>query len=213
MRRHLIATHDLSDSGPRATVAGYPRGIRRPRPNKDREVNATEGRHLRAAFTLIELATVMSVLAVLAVVVGGPLLTFIATQRARVAATRIAADITYAQRLAMNSRRRTWVLFDVPNNRYNLYAENLANPGKANRLPLAAALSGDTAAVQLGSGDYSGAAISSVSINSTSELEFNNLGAPADANGTTLPADATITLASGVVITVRRVSGFVEQSG
>lgn len=176
-------------------------------------MNATDGRKLRPAFTLIELATVMSVLAVMAVIVGGPTLAFISTQRSRVAATRLAADLTYIQRLAMNSRRRTWALFDVPNNRYSLFAENLANPGKANRLPLAAALSGDTSAVQLGSGDFSGATISSVSINSTSELEFNNLGSPADGNSSTLAVDATITLNNGVVITVRRVSGLVEQAG
>lgn len=176
-------------------------------------MNATDGRHFRTAFTLIELATVMSVVAVIAVVVGGPLLSFISTQRSRVAATRIAADITYAQRLAMNSRRRTWVLFDVSNNRYNLYAENLANPGKANRLALAAALTNDSGAIQLGSGDYTGASLSSVSISSTSELEFNSLGTPADGNSTSLSSDATVTLANGVVITIRRVTGFVEQSG
>lgn len=176
-------------------------------------MNATDGRKPRSGFTLIELATVMSVLAVVAVVVGGPTLSFIALQRSRLAATRIAADLAYAQRIAMNSRRRTWALFDVPNNRYYLYAENLATPGKANRLPLAAALSGDTSAVQLGAADLSGAALSSVSINSTSEIEFNNLGAPADGNGTALPADAAITLNNGVAITVHRVSGLVEQNG
>lgn len=176
-------------------------------------MDATDGRHLKPAFTLIELATVMSVIAVIAVVVAGPALSFIAVQRSRVAATRLAADLSYAQRLAMNSRRRTWASFDVSNNRYNLYAENLSNPGKANRVALAAALSSDTAAVQFGSGDYSGATLSSVSINSTSELEFNNLGVPADGNSSALTVDATITLSNGVVVTVHRVSGFVEQAG
>src|SRR5262249_29630537 len=146
----------------------------------------------RTAFTLIEMAAVMTIIAILAVAVGGPTMSYISTQRSRWASARVATDLTYLQRLAMNSRRRTWASFDVANNRYTLYVEDPANPGKSNRMTLANPLTGANGAVQLGSGDFSGASFSTVSFNSGSELEFSSRGRPYDSSSSILTSDGSI---------------------
>ncbi|MFO0972969.1 MAG: prepilin-type N-terminal cleavage/methylation domain-containing protein [Phycisphaerae bacterium] len=171
-----------------------------------------DGSRRKPGYTLMELATVMVVVAIVAIAVGGPTLAFMSATRSRFAATRIGADLAYVQRLAMNARRRTWVVFDVLNNRYTLYAENPTNPGKANRQLLANPLTGDTGATQLGTGEFGTAALASVSINATAELEFDSLGKPYDANSAELTANGTISLNNSVVLTIRPVSGLVEQN-
>lgn len=171
-----------------------------------------EGRRRHRGFTIIELVTVMVVLAILAVAVGGPTLAHVSAMRSRIAATRIASDLSWIQRLAMNSRRRTWALFDVPNNRYTLYVESLTTPGKASRELLAHPLTGATGATQLGSGEFSGSSLASASFNASGEVEFDSLGMPRDSAAALLTANGTITLNNGVTLTVRPVTGLVEQN-
>ncbi len=113
----------------------------------------------------------------------------------------------------MSSRLRTWVDIDVAGDSYELFVEDPANLGKANRLSLIQPLTQSTGSVQLGSGDFPGVGIASANINSTTELEFDSFGVPHDGNGIALTADGQIALTDGVTITIHEVSGLVEQSG
>lgn len=176
-------------------------------------MSATDRCRARAGFTLIELVTVLAVLAILAAAVGGPVLGYVTTIRSRFAAARIAADITYLQRRSMNARLRTWAVFDVANNRYTLYEEDAANPGKANRVAVTHPVTQSSASVQLGSGEFGGASMTAASFNGSNELEFDSFGRPYDTSSAALTSDGAITLNNGVSLTVRRVSGLVEQTG
>jgi len=167
----------------------------------------------RRAFSLIELVTVIVLLGILAACLGGPTLAYMNSIRSRSAATRILADIRYSQRYAMSSRSRTWMTFDVANNRYTLYAEDMTNPGKANRKALAHPLDTSTNVVQLGSNSNLNVTLSSVNINSTTEIEFDSWGKPYDGNSVAITAAGTISLSNGVTLTLRPISGFAEQSG
>jgi prepilin-type N-terminal cleavage/methylation domain-containing protein len=167
----------------------------------------------RSAFTLFEMVTVMALLAIVAVAVGGPTLSYVDSIRSRAAAARLVADIRYLQRTALASGLRTWAVFDAGSDNYQLYIEDRDNPGKAGRLPLANPLDQTTAAVQFGSGPYAKVSISSVSINATAELEIDGYGVPYDGNQDALTATGQISLSSGVTITVHPVSGFVERAG
>ena len=167
----------------------------------------------RRAFSLIELVTVIVLLGILAACLGGPTLAYMNSIRSRSAATRILADIRFIQRYAMSSRSRTWITFDVANNRYTLYAEDLTNPGKANRKAVAHPLDQSTGAIQLGANTNLNVTLSSVNINSTTEVEFDSWGRPYDGNSAVLTAAGTISLSNGVTITLRPISGFGEQSG
>ena len=113
---------------------------------------------VRSAYTLIELVTVISILAVLAAFVGGPTMGYIGEMRASGAGARLASDIRYMQRMASASGRRTWVVFDASNDRYSLHVEDAANPGKAGRLSVAHPLDQSTDPVQFGSGAFAASA-------------------------------------------------------
>jgi len=168
-------------------------------------------RRYRPAFTLVELVTVIVILAIVGSFVGGPTMAYIDTMRSGAAAARMAADLRYAQRVAVGSGLRTWVSFDDANDAYSLFMEDLANPGKANRLALMHPLDQSTGAVQFGSGTFVGVSIDSVSINGTSELEFDSFGVPYDTSGIALTANGTIAMSNGRAVQVHPVGGYVEQ--
>lgn len=170
------------------------------------------------AFTLIELVTVIAILGIMAVAVGGPTLSYIDSIRVRAAGSRLVGDIRYIQRLALNSGLRTWIQFDVAANNYTLYIEDgIDNPGKDNRVPLMHPLFQTTDPVQLDSGLFADVSIASADINATDELEYDGFGVPHDGNRTALTNTGTITLNgngadSSVETRITAVSGFVERS-
>jgi prepilin-type N-terminal cleavage/methylation domain-containing protein len=166
----------------------------------------------RSAFTLIELVTVVVILGIVALTVGGPTLASINEVRSQAAASRALGDVRYAQRTALSSGLRTWIVFDLASNSYRLYIEDPANPGKAGRLPLVQPLDQTTAPVQFGAGLFANVSLTSVNINSTGELEFDSFGVPYDGNGQALTTTGTVGLSSGAVIVIRPVSGLVERS-
>jgi len=164
------------------------------------------------AFTLVELIVVMVLLGIIGALAAGPTLNYVRTIRTRGAAGRIAADLRYAQRWAMSTRNQTWVAFNVAGNAYQLYVENPANPGRLGRIALAGPLDNATGSIAIGDPPFSGVALSTVGVNATSEVQFDSLGMPHDANGVALPTDGAIGLNDGVTVYVRRVSGLAEVS-
>lgn len=167
----------------------------------------------RSGFTLIELVTVMVILGVVAVAVGTPTLAYMGSVRSRAASSRITTDIRFMQRLALSSGLRTWVVLSTASNNYRLYVEDPANPGEAGRQAVMHPFDQSTAAIQFGSGAYQNVLISSVNINSTSEIEFDSFGAPYDGAGVKLTTNGTIGLSNGVTITLYPQTGFVERAG
>jgi prepilin-type N-terminal cleavage/methylation domain-containing protein len=166
----------------------------------------------RPAFTLIELVTVIAILGIVALTVGGPALSSINEVRSQAAASRLVGDIRYMQRTALGSGLRTWVVFDPPSNNYRLYLEDPANPGKGGRVAMVQPLDQTTDPVQFGAGPFVSVNLTAANINSTGELEFDSFGAPYDGNGQALTSTGSVSLSSGVVVNIRPVSGLVERS-
>ena len=166
----------------------------------------------RSAFTLIELVTVISILGIIALAVGGPALTSISEIRSQAAASRLLGDVRYMQRTALSTGLRTWVVFNLPLNNYRLYIEDASNPGKAGRLPMAHPLDLTTDPVQFGTGPFADVSLTSVDINSTSELEFDSVGLPYDGDSQALAGTGSVRLSSGAAISIFAVSGLVERS-
>lgn len=167
----------------------------------------------RSGFTLMELVTVIVILGVVAAAVGTPTLAFVDTVRSRAATSRITTDVRYMQRMALSSGLRTWIVYSTSSNNYRLYIEDSANPGKAGRLVVTHPFDQSTSPIQFGSGPFRNVSISSVNINSTSEIEFDSLGVPYDGNSAKLTANGTIGLSIGVTVTIYPDSGFVERAG
>ena len=170
-------------------------------------------RRFPQAFTLIELVTVIVIVGLIGISLGGPVLSYISSVRTRGAAARLSADIRYAQRWAMSTRNRTWVVFNVAGNSYTLYVEDPAHPGATNRQMLASALGNVTAAVNVGESPFTGAKLNSAAFGGTGELSFDSSGVPYDANGAALASNGQVQLAGAVTVTVRTVSGLVEVTG
>lgn len=164
----------------------------------------------REAFTLIELVTVIALIGIVSLVVAAPAMSNLRSMRASAAATRMASDMRYIQRVAMGSGLRTWMAVDANNERYSLYIEDSANPGKANRIALADPLDLSTSTIKFNASPYNGITITSASFNSTTELEFDNFGTPKDANAAALTSIGMVILSDGVAVRVHPVGGYVE---
>ena len=165
---------------------------------------------IRSAFTLIELITVMVILAIMSLVVGAPTLAYLDEMRSSAAAARMAADIRYVQRIALASGLGTWVAFDAANERYSLFVEDPNNPGKAGRVPVVHPLDRSTNAIQLGSGLFANVDIDNVNINGTTEVGFDSFGTPYDENGVILASPGQVVLSSGIAVQMHPAGGFVE---
>ena len=164
----------------------------------------------RSAFTLIELVTVMVIIGIMAVSVGGPTLAYIGDMRSSAAAARLASDVRYMQRMALGSGLRTWIVVNEPGDSYALYMEDPANPGKIGRVPVVHPLDQTTNAMQFGAGPFAGVSIDQVNLNSTSELEFDNFGVPYDGNGNALTSASQVVLSNNLAVQVHPIGGFVE---
>lgn len=165
---------------------------------------------IRSAFTLIELVTVLVLLGIVAVFVGGPTLSYVDSMRLDAAAARLTSDIRFVQRLALGSSMGTWITFDAGAERYSLFMEDPSNPGKSGRVPTMLPLDLSTNTLQFGPGSFADVSIDSVDFNSTTELEFDSFGVPYDGNGVVLTATGRVVLSSKVAVQVHPVGGFVE---
>ena len=153
----------------------------------------------RSGFTLLESVVTLVILGLLASFALQSL--HIAGERESLAAERLVADIRYAQSWAMMSRNKTWAVFDAAANRYTLYAENPASPGRADRVIMVDPLALASFQVTLGDDEMAGVALSSPSFGGQVEVEFDRNGlaydgfdAPLASDGSVRVGDRTVTV-------------------
>jgi hypothetical protein len=126
--------------------------------------------------------------------------------RQDLAAVRIRTALTHAQERAMVSNLDTWAVFDTAADNVSLFMEDPDNLGKAGRLRMPDPLTKAVMVVQFGEG---GVGLAAAGFNLTTEVRFDQLGIPYDANDVQLPADGTVTLDGGQIIRVTRNTGLV----
>lgn len=172
-------------------------------------MRSTRSHSMPAAFTLIELVTVIVLLGIVGVFVGGPIMSTIGDVKSNAAPPRLAADIRYIQRIALSSGWRTRIVVDNAGDRYTLFMEDSdpLNPWKPVRDPVNQSID----PIQFNVGPFAGVTIDTVNINGTSVLEFDNFGVPFDANGNALSSASQIVLSNGIAVQIHPVSGYVEQ--
>lgn len=142
-----------------------------------------------AGFTLVELAVVVTLLALMAWL-AYPSITSLAELRLDAAARRVASDIRYAQNRAIGSRTVHGVRFDVGAGRYIVYAGNsgaaLVNPANRgkNLVVTFAALT-----------ETRGVVIESAAFGATPGVTFDFYGVPRDTAGVELNAPGRVVLA------------------
>lgn len=163
------------------------------------------GRNFAKGFSLIEWIMVMVLLSIVAVS-ASPRLANLPTTRAQFAIRKMQSDVRYAQLLAMESQRRTRILFDVAKDQYQLEIETSA----AVWVPVLHPSTQTNFTVTLNAGDFAGVDVTSVTLDGNSEVIFDAYGAPYNAAGSPLTEPAYVELNSKYQLHFREQTGKVD---
>lgn len=166
-------------------------------------------RTLGRGFSLIELIAVLLVISIMAVA-AVPAISRAADQRVAVASDLIVRDLNFARDSGTSTGLRTWVVFSVPNQTYTLSRESRLSPGRAGRVTLTDASTGQSFVQALNTGDLAGLSLASVNIAGSNEVAFDWQGKPFGQNESALSSNGTITLSSGRSIIINAASGAIS---
>ena len=156
-------------------------------------------------FTLIELIMVMVMIGIL-VVVASTRLQNLPNTRAQFAMRKMQSDVRYAQILAMESQKRTRVVFSTGSDTYDLQYETTPSNWSAITHPATKS----NFSVQLNTGDFSGVDITQASLNSGSSVTFDSYGAPFNSSDTALTEPAYVELNAAYQLRFRAETGKVD---
>lgn len=158
-------------------------------------------------WTLVELVIVIAVAGVLAFTVI-PVVRYQSSIRESMAAQQLIEHVRYLQLTAMTSHRRTWIVLDPASESYSAFIESLTIPGRASRVSLPDPLTQSPLTVQFGSWPFNGVEISQVSLNGTTELEFDSRGSPYDATSVALTT-GTVVFGGGTRLSISPQTGHI----
>jgi len=175
-------------------------------------INQTPDRGRRQStgggFTMIELATVLVVISVMAAV-AVPTLSSLASTRSAFAARLIFKDLTLVRERAVATGRPQYVVFAPLAETYTFLSENPANPGRANATIATDPSSGRPFIRTLGIGDTAGVDIVTAVFDGSAEVGFDWKGRPLNSAQAPLAATGTVTLSGGRIVQVLSGSGLV----
>jgi MSHA pilin protein MshC len=149
----------------------------------------------RGGFTIVELVMVIVIIGILSVIAHSRFSSFY-DLKLEGAARKLAADIRYAQQVALSQHEAHGIEFDTTNNRYRLYAvssgTNVTDP-----LTREAGVSGQSwtsgyVVTYNTDPEFEGIDMTSASFGSASILRFTSLGTPQDSVGANLSATGSV---------------------
>jgi prepilin-type N-terminal cleavage/methylation domain-containing protein len=163
----------------------------------------------RNAFTIVEVAVVLSALSILAVAVF-LLRSTAPDQCARMAARELAAHLRYAQRLAVARERTTRFAFDVAANSYAVSIADTNAPG--GYAPLKDPVTQEDWNVAVAD-RFPGVELATANINGNNVLYFAGTnGIPWDIFRVPLSGPGTVSFRSGIAIEIAVLTGYVTVS-
>lgn len=164
----------------------------------------------RGGFTLIEMIAVITVIGIIAAVTA-PTLSGLDSSRLHSAVSQVRRDLLLARHVAVATGMRTWVVFDVDANAYEVLQEPSGNPGRGAREPLTDASTGRAWRNSLSEGGFGSARLSSVSIAGAEEVGFDFRGRSLAADEGLLQEDGEIAFEdTDRTVTIRARTGHVE---
>ncbi|MFG0283452.1 MAG: Tfp pilus assembly protein FimT/FimU [Phycisphaerales bacterium JB039] len=159
----------------------------------------------RAGYSLIELAAIVVILAILAAV-SAPSLGRIPAIRAGVAAEQIAGDLSFARSWSLATGVRSWVRFDLAAQEYRMLAEDPDIPGRAGAALLQSGAGGPLI-VTLDAGQLLGIQIDSADFDGGVEIGCDARGRPLNDAEELLRGAGELRLSTGHIIRVAEQSG------
>lgn len=163
----------------------------------------------RKAVTIIELAMLILVVAILSIVVMPQFIASLNANRLEGAKWKLKADILYARNLAVTQQTRHGVVFNPALETYSVYRINTSTIVKDPLTTLAFTVD------YANDPNFKGIGLVSTSFGSptTNQVEFDSYGAPYSNASDILVSDGTVTLSSGgssVIVTVTKNTGKVN---
>lgn len=165
----------------------------------------------RRGFTMVELAVVIVIAAILAAV-AVPTMDRIGETRAGMATTMLARDLAFARQYAVATGRRTWVEVRVDGDGWDLLVEPVGSEDRSTAVPLVDELTGRTRSRTLSALGYDGAAVANVDVDGDRAIGFDWQGRPLNAAESFCAADGAFTMSSGATVTVVKETGFIRDA-
>ncbi len=165
--------------------------------------------NVRDGFTLLELVVVMIVIVILSGA-AVPAISRIADSQQRAAETRILRDLNFVRQRAVARGYRTWVIFNIDSDTYQLYEENESHFGRTNRIPIQSPITGQDMTVDFSRDDYGNSDITSVSLSGGSEIGFDFMGRSLDHTEALMDATGTIVINSTTTIEIIPRTGYIR---
>ncbi len=137
---------------------------------------------------MVELALVISILGVVAVIVFPKIGSVLDDIKEKAVSERLVQDINYIRNYAISRHDTTWLVVEPAGNRYALFTG--PSSGSRTLIPDPESLEQDTLDLD---DDFSGVGISSATFGGSSEVSFNYWGTPSD-GGTIVLNSRTITI-------------------
>lgn len=123
------------------------------------------------------------------------------------AARRMLHDLSYARELALSLGLRTWVKFNVPDQKYSLLVESAASPGMGSVRELVDPATGFAYVQLLDKDDFRGVRITDASIDGGAYLGFDWMGAPLNSAEQPIASKGVISLSGGHIVVIEPQSG------
>lgn len=159
-------------------------------------------------FTLAEVIAVVAIMGILAAV-AIPALGSLGASRGAAAARQVARDLAYARERAQATGLRSWVVFNITESSYEVLAEPVGLPGRANAAPVDGSNPSRQRSQQLNEGPFAGVVITNVNFDGATEVGFDWLGRPLNSTQQLLALPGTITLTGDRQVTVEPGTGLV----
>ncbi len=141
----------------------------------------------RKGFSMIEMLTVMAIVGILSAIMVPKYVDTVQGLRLLAAGEKMVDDLKYIYNYAITQHDTTWMVVDIPNNRYAIFS----GPTVASRTLLYDPSTNDTAYVELDT-FFPGIKITSVNFGGSSEVMFDWWGTPS--SGGTIELDSTYTI-------------------
>ncbi|MCK5707584.1 MAG: prepilin-type N-terminal cleavage/methylation domain-containing protein [Candidatus Aureabacteria bacterium] len=153
-------------------------------------------------YTFIELIMVMVIIGIISVVSVTRIIES-STLSFGINLATIKDHIRFAADYALSRSVTTVVSFDVANNRYSIFKEDLSG-----RTLLINPETNSDFVIQLGDANFDGVILTNIDVNSTNEIKFYSYGVPFDANDIKISSQAFLEINSQNAITIYPVSGY-----